>query len=767
MWRETKLLLIDDNLDRSRDLAVILNFLGEDQLTCNSEDWREVAAGLSNSREALCVLLGSVESKGGAVELLKQLASWDEYLPILLIGEPAPADWPEELRRRVLASLEMPPSYNKLLDSLHRAQVYREMYDQARERGRSREPNLFRSLVGTSRAIQQVRQMMQQVADTDASVLILGESGTGKEVVARNLHYHSKRREGPFVPVNCGAIPAELLESELFGHEKGAFTGAITSRAGRFELANGGTLFLDEIGDMPLPMQVKLLRVLQERTFERVGSNKTQNVDVRIIAATHKNLEKMIEDGTFREDLYYRLNVFPIEMAPLRERVEDIALLLNELISRMEHEKRGSIRFNSAAIMSLCRHDWPGNVRELANLVERLAIMHPYGVIGVGELPKKFRHVDDEDEQLASSLREELEERAAINAGLPGMDAPAMLPAEGLDLKDYLANRLQSLLDLLPGGVIVIDAHGVVREANPAALGLLGEPLVGMLWREVIARCFAPREDDGHEISLRDGRRLSIATRSLNGEPGQLILLNDLTDTRRLQEQLARHERLSALGRMVASLAHQIRTPLSAALLYAGHLSEQALPTDQQQRFAGRLKERLHELEHQVRDMLVFARGELPLTDRVAPKALFDSLRAAAEVHVQGLQVRWQCEARGGELLCNRDTLVGTVLNLVENAIQACGPELRLKVHLYARADSLRLSVSDNGPGMDPATLARLGEPFFTTKTTGTGLGLAVVKAVARAHQGQLQLRSRPGRGTCATLILPLIPAAPLSAIQE
>ena len=302
--------------------------------------------------------------------------------------------------------------------------------------------------------------MMQQVADTDASVLILGESGTGKEVVARNLHYHSKRREGPFVPVNCGAIPAELLESELFGHEKGAFTGAITSRAGRFELANGGTLFLDEIGDMPLPMQVKLLRVLQERTFERVGSNKTQNVDVRIIAATHENLEKMIEDGTFREDLYYRLNVFPIEMAPLRERVEDIALLLNELISRMEHEKRGSIRFNSAAIMSLCRHDWPGNVRELANLVERLAIMHPYGVIGVGELPKKFRHVDDEDEQLASSLREELEERAAINAGLPGMDAPAMLPAEGLDLKDYLANLEQGLIQQA-----LDDAGGVVARA--------------------------------------------------------------------------------------------------------------------------------------------------------------------------------------------------------------------------------------------------------------------------------------------------------------
>ncbi|TXH96479.1 MAG: sigma-54-dependent Fis family transcriptional regulator [Pseudomonas sp.] len=460
MWRETRILLIDDNAERRRDLAVILAFLGENHLVCSSADWREAVGKLESSREVLSVLLGDVNARGGALELLKQISAWDENLPLLLIGEPVPSDWAEDLRRRVLASLEMPPSYNKLLDSLHRAQVYREMYDEARERGRQREPNLFRSLVGTSRAIHQVRQMMQQVADTEASVLILGESGTGKEVVARNLHYHSKRREAPFVPVNCGAIPAELLESELFGHEKGAFTGAITSRAGRFELANGGTLFLDEIGDMPLPMQVKLLRVLQERTFERVGSNKTQSVDVRIIAATHKNLEKMIEEGTFREDLYYRLNVFPIEMAPLRERVEDIPLLMNELISRMEFEKRGSIRFNSAAIMSLCRHDGPGNVRELANLVERMAIMHPYGVIGVGELPKKFRHVDDEDEQLAISLREELEERAALGAGVLGIANAAMLPAEGLDLKDYLGNLEQGLIQQA-----LDDANGVVARA--------------------------------------------------------------------------------------------------------------------------------------------------------------------------------------------------------------------------------------------------------------------------------------------------------------
>ncbi|RXU69992.1 MULTISPECIES: sensor histidine kinase [Pseudomonas] len=326
--------------------------------------------------------------------------------------------------------------------------------------------------------------------------------------------------------------------------------------------------------------------------------------------------------------------------------------------------------------------------------------------------------------------------------------------------KERLANRLQNLLDLLPGGVIVIDGQGIVSEANPAACDLLGLPLEGELWRNIIARSFAPREDDGHEISLRDGRRLSIATRSLDAEPGQLVLLNDLTETRHLQDQLARHERLSSLGKMVASLAHQIRTPLSAALLYASHLTEQELPVATHQRFAGRLKERLHELEHQVRDMLVFARGELPLTDRLSPKSLLQSLQAAAQTHVQDVAVRWQCDSHQGELLCNRDTLVGALLNLIENAVQASAGAARLKVHLYTRGDSLRLCISDSGSGIDAAVLERLGEPFFTTKANGTGLGLTVVKAVARAHQGELSLRSRPGRGTCALVTLPLFSSA-------
>ncbi|CAG8867931.1 Signal transduction histidine-protein kinase AtoS [Pseudomonas fluorescens] len=333
--------------------------------------------------------------------------------------------------------------------------------------------------------------------------------------------------------------------------------------------------------------------------------------------------------------------------------------------------------------------------------------------------------------------------------------------------KERLANRLQNLLDLLPGGIIVIDAQGYVREANPAACALLGEPLEGELWRQVIARSFSPREDDGHEVSLRDGRRLAIATRSLDAEPGQLVLLTDLTETRRLQDQLARHERLSSLGRMVASLAHQIRTPLSAAMLYASHLAdpEQSLPQDTRLRFAGNLKERLHELEHQVRDMLVFARGELPLGDRLTPKALFQALQHAAQPHVQGHAVRWQCDCQLGELLCNRDTLVGAMLNIIDNALQASPDPARLKVHLYRRGQNLHLCISDAGSGIPADLLARLGEPFLTTKATGTGLGLAVAKAVSRAHQGSLQLRSRVGRGTCVQVILPLIAAQPGQAL--
>jgi len=453
MKRETCLLLIDDNLERRRDMALILDFLGETHLACQSTEVKATYEQLSTQFELCGVLLG--DTAGSVCDLLKPL---DEQIPLLLLGTQETSDWPEALRRRVLTRLNMPPAYNELLDSLHRAQIYRRICLETSQS--HREVHLFRSLVGSSRGISEVRTMMQQVAGSETSVLILGESGTGKEVIARNLHYHSARRNAPFVAVNCGAIPADLLESELFGHEKGAFTGAFAARAGRFEQAQGGTLFLDEIGDMPLPMQVKLLRVLQERKFERLGSSKTQNADVRILAATHRNLEQMIEAGTFREDLYYRLNVFPIEVPPLRERVEDIPLLINELLARMEAEKRGSIRFNAAAVMSLCHHPWPGNVRELANLIERLSILYPYGVIGLSELPKKFRYLDLQAE---NQQRAELQQaaRQPISSAAPAAKAPLeKLPSEGLDLKDYLGKLEQSLIQQA-----LNDAGGIVAHA--------------------------------------------------------------------------------------------------------------------------------------------------------------------------------------------------------------------------------------------------------------------------------------------------------------
>jgi len=248
----------------------------------------------------------------------------------------------------------------------------------------------FKSLIGNSQSMKKVQQEISQVANSTANVLILGDSGTGKEVVARNIHFLSSRRNKNFVPINCGAIPPDLLESELFGHEKGAFTGAITSRQGRFSMAEGGTLFLDEIGEMPMAMQVKLLRVLEERVFERVGGAQTIQADVRIIAATNRNLEDMVKKGDFREDLFFRLDVFPIKIPALRNRINDLPLLIKELISRLEHSNQNSVRFTKNAVIAMSKYDWPGNIRELANLIERMSIKHPNGLVNENNLPARI-----------------------------------------------------------------------------------------------------------------------------------------------------------------------------------------------------------------------------------------------------------------------------------------------------------------------------------------------------------------------------------------
>ena len=280
-------------------------------------------------------------------------------------------------------------------------------------------------LLGQSKLMSEVRNLVEKVAASEANVLILGETGTGKELVARSIHENSDRKNGPFVPINCGAIPAELLESELFGHEKGAFTGAVSARKGRFELAEGGTLFLDEIGDMPLDMQVKILRVLQEKVFERVGGSKQIATDVRIIAATHQNLESQVDRNEFRRDLYYRLNVFPIETPPLRDRQDDLPILIDSMVAQFG-SGGGHISFDEKSTQALQQCEWEGNVRELLNVIERLSVLYPAEIIDVERLPAKYRPSEpctDVATETSSALNDMAEEVVDLKMTVQNFEA--------------------------------------------------------------------------------------------------------------------------------------------------------------------------------------------------------------------------------------------------------------------------------------------------------------------------------------------------------
>ncbi len=333
-----------------------------------------------------------------------------------------------------------------------------------------------------------------------------------------------------------------------------------------------------------------------------------------------------------------------------------------------------------------------------------------------------------------------------------------------LENRKQIAGRMQALLDFLPGGVIVMDASGVVVQSNPAARELLKHDLNNHLWRDIISICFAPRSDDGLEVSSVDGRRFSLATASLEDQ-GQIILLTDQTETRRLQDQVSRHEKLSAMGKMVSALAHQIRTPLSAAILYANHLCSEQVQPERRNLFARKLLSRLDHMAEQVKDMLLFVRNELPLNDVICLEDLEIGLRAAMEVplHTSKSRCIWQNPNARVEIRCNREALIGALLNLVNNAIQAAGEGARLKVSFIRTAlngeSAIAIAIADNGPGMAPEQLNSAKEIFYTTKPQGTGLGLAVVQSVARAHGGVFRLQSQLGRGTCGILTLPLVEA--------
>ncbi|BBL75194.1 sigma-54 interaction domain-containing protein [Methylomagnum ishizawai] len=417
--RPRRVLLIQSSVEPCAELQAVLNFVECEVANCAPA---QLGREAPQEIEAVFVFL----DEDTETVLARVVERYRQVPLVLVLDRHKPKAMPPGLESRAAAVLAWPTNHRGLSECLERLG----------QPGPARNSELFRSLTGNSPPILRTRKLIQQAAPSDATVLILGESGTGKEVIARNLHYYSARRNKPFVPVNCGAIPGELLESELFGHEKGAFTGALSARQGRFELAEGGTLFLDEIGDMPLAMQVKLLRVLQERTFERVGSNKTLPCDVRVVAATHRNLEDEIRLNRFREDLYYRLDVFPIAVPPLRERLEDIPLLVDDLTARLRAERRGDIRLSPAALRALRRYHWPGNVRELANLVERLAILYPNQMVETTDLPERIlEHLQPDD----------AEEGQGEHGGFADSKEAlslARLPENGLDLKEHL-NQLE------------------------------------------------------------------------------------------------------------------------------------------------------------------------------------------------------------------------------------------------------------------------------------------------------------------------------------
>ena len=457
-------LIMDHNQERRSRLEAILSFM---QVTWRSGNRADDLAWLQSQPQNMTVLVGETD-----VSLSRLLEAFTHHAFISLNKTDCRAD--------NLLGILTELTYGELTALLTQAQRWQPVRSSSEQ-----DAGLQQLLIGGSGPMQEVKKLIRQVAGKPANVLLLGESGTGKEVIARAIHLLSLQAEGPFVPINCGAIPAELLESELFGHEKGAFTGAVSARKGRFELAEGGTLFLDEIGDMPLPMQVKLLRVLQERTFERVGGTRPIKARVRVIAATHRDLEQMIYEQRFREDLYYRLNVFPIETPPLRQRQDDIPLLLNELIGRHRLTHGAEMSFSPDAIASLQAWHWPGNVRELSNLVERMFILCPDQVVQQKDLPAKYRFLSDE--QLSVQPFDELDERDALSSIFQSGDEPAedevdffdfqatddmgqeepesfgpSLSPAGVNLKEMLANIEMDMI----GQALEVNAGIVARAAE-------------------------------------------------------------------------------------------------------------------------------------------------------------------------------------------------------------------------------------------------------------------------------------------------------------
>ena len=391
-----QILVVDDEPNLRRVLSALL---ARDDYDVHTAEDGEQALAVLNEHHIDMVVTDLRMPKIDGMELLRRVRAMDEELPVVIITAHGTVDNAvEALKTGAFDYITKPFDQTEVRTIVRKALRTRDLASaeatrQTESADASQETRF--GIIGISTAIQDLYAVIERVADTPTTVLVTGESGTGKELVARALHENSSRRDKPFIKVNCAAIPRDLMESELFGYERGAFTGAVGSKPGRFELAHGGTLFLDEIGTIPTEMQVKLLRALQESEFERVGGVKTIHIDVRLVAATNSDLRKEIEQGAFRDDLYYRLNVVPIRLSPLRERSDDIPLLVNHFLAKFNHRlNKNLVGISSDAEATLLEHDWPGNIRELENVIERAVLFADTQEIQVADLPAELRQAN-------------------------------------------------------------------------------------------------------------------------------------------------------------------------------------------------------------------------------------------------------------------------------------------------------------------------------------------------------------------------------------
>jgi DNA-binding NtrC family response regulator len=401
--RSPRVLILDDESTLRTALFRVLDRKGLSVITAHKI---EEARALCQTESGLDLAIVDLSlPDGDGLEFMSHLKSVNPATEVIILtGHGSIETAVKATQKGAFHFVTKPFNLEELLSVIEKALTHKKLQQENHQlRTELHKKYHFEQIIGQSEAIKNVLGLVEKVADTDSTVLVTGESGTGKELIARAIHYNSSRTQHPFVAINCGAIPSELLESELFGHIKGAFTGAVSNRVGRFEMADGGTIFLDEIGDLEPSLQVKLLRALQERRFEPVGSTKTVQVNVRVIAATNINLEEAVEKGNFREDLYYRLNVIPITVPALSDRKSDIPILLAHFLETFRRSKGHKISgFSADSMESLVAYPWPGNIRELENLVERLAILKGHGEIQVVDLPVKYRGTSAANREIGS-----------------------------------------------------------------------------------------------------------------------------------------------------------------------------------------------------------------------------------------------------------------------------------------------------------------------------------------------------------------------------